>query len=485
MAQMFDVSEIRTHFAIERDRTAHEAAAPLELGPAPRLGARVTHSLRRLPWVTLLVGSLAVVLTAVALTADVRAALGVLLLLWVQVPAAQHRSGPAPAAVSAATARHLALGAAVLVVALHLLAGGPAVLDDALALGAVGLVVATGGAALGARRAHPPRVLLVGDLPQVRGMVARWIDDGSVRVVGGLALGATPERAATGLGDLGIAAIATLDDVVEHVRRHATDLVVVAPGLDVTPADLRRLSWNLQSTETRLAVVSATDDVAPHRIVVAAVGGSTVELVAAPGGGTTYALAKTVADRVLAAALVVVASPVLLVAALAIRLDSAGPALFRQVRVGRDGVPFTMYKMRTMTTEAEHLRAELEGNDDGNGVLFKMHRDPRVTRVGRLLRSSSLDELPQLLNVVLGQMSLVGPRPALPKEVACFTDGERRRLAVKPGITGPWQVSGRSLLSRERSMQLDTGYVDNGRGVADISILLRTVSAVLSRRGAF
>ncbi len=455
-------------------------------GPVPRVRARIVAGLAGLPWAALLSITLVIDVAAILIRADLLATAAVFVLVWTQVPAARRRSGPAVGAVTMAVARRLVVGTALLVTGFHVVAGSAhALLDDTLRLGAVAVLVALPAIALDARQAQPPRVLLVGDLPQMRGMVARWMDDGSVRVVGGLALGVSSEMAASGLSDLGIASLGTLEEVADHLRGNPADLVVVAPGASVTAEDLRRLSWRLQATDTRLAVSSVTDDVAPHRIEIATVGGSTVELVAAPGGGIVYAAAKQVIDRVLGMVLLVAVSPVLAVAALAIRLDSPGPALFRQVRIGRDGVPFTMYKLRTMTTQAEDLREGLDELDEGNGVLFKMRNDPRVTRVGGLLRRTSLDELPQLFNVVLGSMSLIGPRPALPEEVAKYSDGELRRLAVKPGITGLWQVSGRSLLNRERSMWLDTSYVDDGRASTDASILVRTVTAVVTRRGAF
>ena len=194
---------------------------------------------------------------------------------------------------------------------------------------------------------------------------------------------------------------------------------------------------------------------------------------------------QQIVDRVLALVLVVCFLPLLAILALVVRLDSRGPAFFRQTRVGRDGATFTLLKLRTMTVDAEEVKQTLLELNEGNGVLFKMRNDPRITRVGRWLRASSLDELPQLWNVVLGDMSLVGPRPALPEEVAVYNELERRRLAVKPGVTGPWQVSGRSSLSRERSMQLDAGYADNWHPAGDARILLRTIDAVLLRRGAF
>ncbi len=484
MAQLFDVpAPDATGDPVAR---AAESAEP---GPGyaapPRPLTRVLPALRRLPLLSLLATTLVVDLAALALRAEVAATLGVLTLVWLRVPAARRRSGPGVADQATATARALVTGVAVLVVVLHLALRSAAVLDDVLALGAVAVVTSACAAALAARRARPPRVLVVGDLPRVRGLVAGWIDDGSVRVAGGLVLGTSADHAEAGLHDLGIACIGSLADVVDHVDALGVDLVLVAPGPAVTPDDLRRLGWAMQAARTRLAVVSATEDVAPHRIGVATVGGATVGLVEAPGHRTAYAVAKVVLDRVLGLVLALLALPVVLVAAAAVRLDSRGPAFFHQTRIGRDGEPFTMLKLRTMTTSAEDLRTELVELDEGNGVLFKIRRDPRVTRVGGVLRRTSIDELPQLLNVVRGEMSLVGPRPALPEEVECYSDAERRRLAVKPGLTGLWQVSGRSLLSRERSMRLDTAYVDNGRAATDASILVRTVAAVVSRRGAF
>jgi lipopolysaccharide/colanic/teichoic acid biosynthesis glycosyltransferase len=175
--------------------------------------------------------------------------------------------------------------------------------------------------------------------------------------------------------------------------------------------------------------------------------------------------------------------PVLVAIAVVIRLDSPGRAFFRQVRVGRNGELFRIYKFRTMVAGAEELKASLD-NSEGNGLLFKQRNDPRVTRVGRILRRTSLDEIPQLINVLRGEMSLVGPRPALPEEVEQYTWLEQRRLAVTPGITGAWQVGGRSDLSREAAMDLDVTYTDNWSLSSDFSILSRTLPAVIKGRGA-
>jgi len=190
-------------------------------------------------------------------------------------------------------------------------------------------------------------------------------------------------------------------------------------------------------------------------------------------------------DRLLAALAVLVLGPMLLVLAVLIRRDSPGPALFRQERVGRDGTRFRVLKFRTMHVGAESMLAGLRAQDEGNGILFKMRDDPRVTRVGRVLRRYSLDELPQLFNVLAGQMSLVGPRPPLAIEVEQYESDAYRRLVVKPGLTGLWQISGRSDLSWEETVRLDLRYVENWSLTSDLLILVRTISAVARSAGAY
>jgi lipopolysaccharide/colanic/teichoic acid biosynthesis glycosyltransferase len=187
---------------------------------------------------------------------------------------------------------------------------------------------------------------------------------------------------------------------------------------------------------------------------------------------------------VVASFLLLLTGPLLLSLIVAVRLDSAGPGLFRQVRSGRHGHPFKMVKLRTMGIDAEQRRAGLEALNEGAGPLFKLSNDPRITRLGGLLRRTSLDELPQLWNVLCGQMSLIGPRPALPRETEAYDDWIRRRLSVKPGMTGLWQVSGRSSLSWSETVRLDLDYVDNWTLGGDLSIATRTLNAVLRRSGA-
>jgi exopolysaccharide biosynthesis polyprenyl glycosylphosphotransferase len=194
---------------------------------------------------------------------------------------------------------------------------------------------------------------------------------------------------------------------------------------------------------------------------------------------------KATFDRVVGSALLFFLAPVLAGLALAVKLGSKGPAVFAQTRVGKDGREFTLYKLRTMYTDAEQRLAELNALNEHDGLMFKMRNDPRVTPAGRWLRRFSLDELPQLVNVVLGQMSLVGPRPPLPSEVAQYHSDVYRRLAVKPGLTGLWQVSGRSDLSWEDTVRLDLRYVENWSLTFDLVILLRTVTAIVRSSGAY
>jgi lipopolysaccharide/colanic/teichoic acid biosynthesis glycosyltransferase len=195
---------------------------------------------------------------------------------------------------------------------------------------------------------------------------------------------------------------------------------------------------------------------------------------------------KEIFDRAAAIVGFALFLPVLALVAVLVKLTGGrGPAIFRQVRVGRYGKPFIMYKFRTMYPDAEARLAELRARNDLDGTLFKMRNDPRVTPVGRWLRRLSLDEIPQLINVIKGQMSLVGPRPPLQSEVAQYPFDMRRRLVVKPGLTGLWQVSGRSDLSWEESIRLDVSYVENWTFSMDLVILARTVLAVVHSSGAY
>jgi len=193
---------------------------------------------------------------------------------------------------------------------------------------------------------------------------------------------------------------------------------------------------------------------------------------------------KWLVDRIGSAILLVLSAPIMLGVALVVKLSSSGPVLFRQVRVGLHGRRFIMLKFRTMVDGADNMKKHLAHRNETGGILFKIRNDPRITRTGHILRRSSLDELPQLWNVLRGEMSLVGPRPPVPGEVARYTPTMRRRLEVKPGMTGLWQVCGRSTIPHPRNFALDVWYVQKWCFLMDVAILFRTIPAVLSRNGA-
>jgi exopolysaccharide biosynthesis polyprenyl glycosylphosphotransferase len=241
----------------------------------------------------------------------------------------------------------------------------------------------------------------------------------------------------------------------------------------------------LERDDIDLIVANNLIDVAGARTTIRPVDGLPMLHVEHPTLSGARRVAKTVFDVVGAGLLLLVFAPLLAAVALAVRLDSKGPVLFRQTRVGRYGREFQIYKFRTMHTDAERRLAEIRHLNEGDGVLFKMQNDPRITRVGKHLRRLSLDELPQLFNVIGGTMSLVGPRPPLQAEVAAYPRDARRRLAVRPGMTGLWQVSGRSDLPWEEAVRLDLRYVENWSLSLDLVILLRTLTAVWRGAGAY
>jgi exopolysaccharide biosynthesis polyprenyl glycosylphosphotransferase len=241
----------------------------------------------------------------------------------------------------------------------------------------------------------------------------------------------------------------------------------------------------MEGTGIDLVLAPALTDVAGPRIHTRPVAGLPLIHVEAPEFRGARKIVKGFVDRFTATVGLTLALPLLIVIAIAIKLDSKGPVIFRQVRVGRGGHEFGVYKFRTMVVNADEMLAKLAAANEHDGLLFKMRKDPRVTRVGRILRKYSLDELPQLINVLVGHMSLVGPRPPLPSEVARYDGDIARRLLVKPGITGLWQVSGRSDLSWEDGLRLDLYYVENWSLAADLVIMWKTVGAVMASRGAY
>lgn len=276
-----------------------------------------------------------------------------------------------------------------------------------------------------------------------------------------------------------------LDDVAEAVRRGGVDTVAVLSSSDIDGRRLRQLAWELEKTGTDLCVAPALLDVAGPRTTVRPTAGLTLLHVDHPQLSGPRQVLKEVFDRVMAGMALLLLSPLLAVLAVAIRLADKGPALFTQTRIGKNGRPFKIYKFRTMVVDAEQRLAELQLSNDFDSVLFKMRSDPRITAVGARLRKWSMDELPQLINVARGEMSLVGPRPPLPDEAARYADHVRRRLVVKPGLTGMWQVSGRSDLSWEETVRLDLRYVENWSFALDLQILWKTLPVIFRGHGAY
>jgi exopolysaccharide biosynthesis polyprenyl glycosylphosphotransferase len=276
-----------------------------------------------------------------------------------------------------------------------------------------------------------------------------------------------------------------LDDAAAAVRSFGADTVAVLACPEMDGIRLRSLAWELEKTGTDLCVSPALIDVAGPRTTVRPTAGLTLLHVDHPQLSGLPLLIKDLFDRCFAAVVLILLSPLMVTVGLAIRLSDGGPALFKQVRVGKDGRVFSIYKFRTMVVDAEQRKAQLLASSDTDGVIFKLRRDPRITALGARLRRWSIDELPQLVNVFLGDMSLVGPRPAIPDEVAQYAEHVHRRLVVKPGLTGLWQVNGRSDLSWEESVRLDLRYVENWSFALDLQILWKTGSALWRGSGAY
>ena len=285
----------------------------------------------------------------------------------------------------------------------------------------------------------------------------------------------------------GVPVVGRTSDVRGAVITSGATAVIVAPWSPISQDGVRRLSWDTADLGVELYLSPNVMDVAGSRIDVQITAGIPMLHIDAPEFGGVARVVKTVFDRSVALLGLVLISPLLLAIALTVRLTSPGPAIFRQERVGKGGTTFTMYKFRSMRPDAEEVLAQIadEHNKHDGGPMFKAKADPRVTRIGSVIRRFSLDELPQLWNVVKGDMALVGPRPPLPREVSQYDDAAHRRLLVRPGLTGLWQVSGRSDLTWEESVRLDLFYIDNWSVISDLAILGRTGSAVFNGKGAY
>lgn len=276
-----------------------------------------------------------------------------------------------------------------------------------------------------------------------------------------------------------------LDDVPALAARLGADTIAVTSASETAAQYLRALSWQLEGTGIELLVAPGLIEVAGPRLHIRPFEGLPLLSVEQPRFEGWQRVVKGGLDRAVAAVALVLLAPALLAIAVAVRVTSPGPVLYRQERVGVNGRCFTMLKFRSMVVDADRQVDALRTLNTSDGLLFKMRVDPRVTPVGRVLRRLSLDELPQLLNVLGGAMSLVGPRPPLPGEVARYDTSVSRRLLVKPGLTGLWQISGRSDLPWEEAVRLDLRYVENWSLAMDLLILVKTVRAVVTSAGAY
>ncbi|GAA2636299.1 polyprenyl glycosylphosphotransferase [Paractinoplanes durhamensis] len=273
-------------------------------------------------------------------------------------------------------------------------------------------------------------------------------------------------------------------DLLSLVREVGADTIAVCGSASAEPGELRRLAWQLEGTGVDLVVAPQLTDIAGPRVHIRPIEGLPLLHVEEPTLSGPGWLTKNLLDRVAAGLGLLLLSPFLAVIALGIRLSDPGPVFFRQPRVGHEGRTFRVWKFRTMYVDAEERKATLEELNESDGMMFKMKEDPRIFSFGQKLRATSMDELPQLINVLKGEMSLVGPRP-LPAEDGDYLGDVRRRLLVRPGMTGLWQVSGRSDLSWDEAVRLDLYYVDNWSLTYDLGILWRTIWVVLKRKGAY
>ncbi|WP_189546706.1 exopolysaccharide biosynthesis polyprenyl glycosylphosphotransferase [Streptomyces gelaticus] len=340
----------------------------------------------------------------------------------------------------------------------------------------------------GYRRRAVRRVLVVGEAPGVERAVRLLASrtDHPYAVVAAVPVGTRPLECGVPVpGRLAPAPADDVSTVLGGAFAQDADLALVVPGPRLSGERLHRLSWGLHEGGLPLSVLSELSGIAARRVRPTAAAGLTLLHIAPPLRRGPQPALKAVVDRAGAALGLLTLAPLLLLIGAAVRLGSGGPVFHRQTRHGQHNRPFTMWKFRTMVADAESRKERLLAANETDGPMFKMRRDPRVTAIGRLLRRTSLDELPQLLNVLRGEMSLVGPRPPLPEEVSRYDERELRRLAVKPGLTGLWQVSGRSDLTWQETVSLDLWYVDNWSVATDMGLMARTLRAVADGRGAY
>lgn len=330
-----------------------------------------------------------------------------------------------------------------------------------------------------------PRALLVGSGPDIE-FVAKQLGSAAAPkyVVAGVVF-SDGLADSDGTTSTGFPAIGGIEAVTDAISIANADVVILAGHPGDGGEFVRALSWRLESSPAELILAWCLDSVDGSRMRFDTAHGLPMTHVASPVfAGGKHHLKRTM-DALLSGFALLVLAPVFAVIALLVRRDDAGPVFFRQERVGVDGTTFTMIKFRSMVTTAEADLADLAAQSEGNGVLFKLRVDPRVTRIGAILRRYSLDELPQLWNIFVGDMSIVGPRPPLATEVAQYDDRAYRRMYIKPGLTGAWQVGGRSDLSWDESVRLDLHYVENWSLTGDVRIIMRTFGVILKPTGAY
>jgi exopolysaccharide biosynthesis polyprenyl glycosylphosphotransferase len=343
------------------------------------------------------------------------------------------------------------------------------------------------------RRAHGAlmsKALIIGGVRSAEMMAERFASDA------GYGLGVVgvwvPDRVVSRgerfrYGDIDVPVLGVESHLAEAimVNDEQVDTVVVTDTEHLGHDGMRELAWALEGRDVDLLVAPNVIDVAGPRVHLEAHGNMPLIYLSGPRYSRARSVTRAIFDRTFASLVLLGTLPILALAMLAVRLTSRGPVFYRSERIGAHGVPFQMYKLRTMVRDADQVREELVKHNMSSGPTFKMRKDPRVTTVGGFLRRYSIDELPQFLNVLKGDMSVVGPRPPLRAEVETYSDTIRRRLLIKQGVTGLWQVSGRSDLSWEDSIRLDLDYVENWSMLRDLQFIFRTARAVLASRGAY
>ncbi|WP_264037385.1 sugar transferase [Mycolicibacterium hodleri] len=363
----------------------------------------------------------------------------------------------------------------------------------ALPLGLTGLVVNRWGwrhytARIRRRGMDQDRLLIVGTAVSAHDVATEFAKDpwAGYQIVGICTPeGPTEADASISVGGQPIPVVGMSQAILDAVQRTGVHTVALAATHGLRPVDVRRLMWELDALQVDLMLAPGMIDIADRRLHSRPVAGMAMFEIVKPQYSRANSLIKRSFDIVFALVALLLVSPVMVATALAVRLTSRGPTFYRSERIGMDGAPFRMTKFRSMFVDAESRMPALIAANGGNALFFKMKDDPRVTRVGRLIRKFSIDELPQFFDVLRGTMSVVGPRPQVRREVDSYDDLVSRRLTVKPGLTGLWQISGRSDLAVEDAIRLDLTYVENWSLYRDLIIIVKTVRTVLLGSGAY